>query len=168
MILGIDPSLRNTGVVRYDVRGTKRVVEARGTIVTAAGPDEQALADIAAELELWIDAADAVGAESQIRVQQGRAAIGRTSYRASLGREVARIVWTLCLTKQKPFIWVEPSELRSAFGLRANASKEAIRKAALSQLQWPQGEATEHEVDASGVAVVVERKLRLEAARRSA
>lgn len=167
MILGIDPSLRNTGVVLYEVAGTRRYVRDHATLTTS-GATEQSCSDILSEFGAWLECADSVAIEAQAKTQAVMTRLGKTSASATYVREIARMLWTVAIMNDKRVVWVEPNQLRGALGLRANASKEAIRAAAKAQLIWSPGKVTEHEADAAGVAVAGERMLRQAAARRSA
>lgn len=167
MILGIDPSLRNTGVVLYEVVGTRRYVRDHATLTTSGGT-EQSCSDILSECAPWLAAANAVAIEAQAKTQAVMTRLGRTNAKATYVREIARMLWTVAIMNDKRVVWVEPNQLRGALGLRANASKGAIRVATRAQLIWSPGKVTEHEADAAGVAVAGERMLRQQAARRSA
>lgn len=162
-VVGIDPSLRSTGVALYQVTGARREVLRHQTIRTATEGTERRMASIMDALSTWILAGgvDGIAIEHQAGVQIAKTMAGRTNAQAGYVREVARLAWTIARMQLLPVVWVRPNELRSGLGLRANASKASIQDAVRSQIVWPSGRYSEHVADAAAVAVVGERKLRL-------
>lgn len=167
-VLGIDPSLRNTGWALYEIRGVRRFVDASGAIKTGSAAPEIAMDDIRTALrnQILIGGAELIAIEEQASTQVAMTKRGVTSGPATYVREVARMAWTIARDLEVPVTWVRPAQLRAALGMRSNASKAAIRHAVTTQLIWPSArKVTEHECDAAAVAVYAERRAAMDLVR---
>jgi len=160
--IGIDPSIRSTGVAVVEFRAGRVTVVEKATL--RATCPEEAIRELVRYLgECPI--AEVTGVEELARAVHGHSLRKTTSYAATWVRELSGAAYGAAMALRMNPVFVEPSAWRSALGLPPASTKEHVRRAVCARI-GPVAHLSEHEADAIGIAIRAEAVERVRGIRR--
>lgn len=164
--LGLDPGLRALGLTVVVRRGqSSRIISTQTVRPKSSWPDAVRFEAIGHAIAGLARGVDLIVVEGQRQTWIGKSKTGKTNSDALKLQEIVGIARGIALSASRPFLVVEPNEVRASLGVPPKADKAALQRAVRGQCSLgeilPTSRVSQHAWDAAAIAVAGERRWRV-------